>query len=462
MVPLLSEGRDECGVLSGEVVLFGGVGVNVIKLPDGFGGEALSFDEFPWALADGVGALVLITDRAFGQCGGSAEGRRETDAFETLHGGAVAGGGVGGAGGLHERGHDVHDVRGIADPAPRRGHALRPVDNEGRNDAALVGEVFVETERGVAEIGPSGAVGNFFVRGAHRGEVGAGVQNRFRSARDPVEAEGAPFVTRAVVGGEEDERVLVGAGGFELLHDAADAVVDVFHHGGVDGHAVGEVFAAGSVEGGPRGVWLAGVPVGDGVVGLDRNERKRAQFPAFVGDEADLLETIKSGGAEDVPPLAVGGEQGLGRFRGRLQREVRGGVGEVEEPRLLLGGGLADELLCVGREYIRGVEFSRGEGQLEGALGGEAFIFFGIPLVLRVAVGKTVELVEAAIRGAGGGGSADVPLAGHVGLVTAGAEDLREGGGVFRQFTVEIRNARLGRMDAGEQRGASRAAPRRV
>ena len=55
------------------------------------------------------------------------------------------------------------------------------------------------------------------------------------------------------------------------------------------GHAVGEVLAAVSIEGRPRGVWLAGVPVGDGVIGLHRHERKRAQFPAFVGDEADLL-----------------------------------------------------------------------------------------------------------------------------------------------------------------------------
>ena len=47
----MSERRDECGVLSGEVVLFGGVGVDVIKLPDGFGGEALSFDEFPHVIS---------------------------------------------------------------------------------------------------------------------------------------------------------------------------------------------------------------------------------------------------------------------------------------------------------------------------------------------------------------------------------------------------------------------------
>ena len=50
----------------------------------------------------------------------------------------------------------------------------------------------------------------------------------------------------------------------------------------------------------------------------------------------------------------------------------------------------------------------------------------------------------------------------HMFDTVKGSDYLGEGGGVFRQFTVEIRNARLGRMDAGEQRGAGRAASRRV
>ena len=96
------------------------------------------------------------------------------------------------------------------------------MDDEGGGDAAFVLVLFVETEGGVSEVGPTDVVA----------PVGFGIP-RFEFF-----TTGAVEGTGSVVGAEHDEGVVVEFLFFQVLDEAADVLVEDIDHGGVDFHAV--------------------------------------------------------------------------------------------------------------------------------------------------------------------------------------------------------------------------------
>jgi len=231
---------------------------------------------------------------------------------------------------------------------------------------------------------------------AHAGEFVAGVEDVGGAGGD-VEAPGIPLGAGSVVGTEEDEGVLELAFGFEVSEDAADVLVHAVDHGGEDGHAAGEVLAAVGWDGVPGGILLFGpaVDVGD-AIGAD--DGTGGHLPARVG-EAELLHAGEALLSDHVPALLIDLLILIDQVLGGMEREVRGVVGQVQKPRLvlLLAGGV-EERQGVVRDGVGGVEglFPGGGG----AAGGQARVLGRIPEAVE-AVDHAVEVFKAAVDGAG-------------------------------------------------------------
>ena len=262
---------------------------------------------------------------------------------------------------------------------PLLGDAVRPVGDQRRRDAALVDPVLVEAERRVGEVGPGGAVALVGVlRAGHAQDVVAEV-HRLAAAR------GAPrdhqlvdqLVDRrvqrnvlgagAVVGEEDDQRVVELAGLLERGEDPADALVHAVDLRRVDLHAAQRPGAELRVGLGLAPRRLARVALGQLPVLLEQAR----------GDELVEPRLAKRVPAGVEPALVLRDVLLVG-----MQRPVRRGVGDVLEERLvrpLLGVAL-DVLDRLVADRV-GVE--------------EAF---GMRLVLDVlvAAGQRVRVVEAA------------------------------------------------------------------
>ena len=306
----------------------------------------------------------------------------------------------------------------------------------------------------------------------HAVERGADMQVGAAGAGTTVETERAPLVAGAVVGREHDEGVREFAVPLEVGEQSADALVDVLDHRGEGGHATREILATVRGEAVPRGVRLAGESVGDGVVLLDGHERKRRQH-RLRGDEPQRLHAREALGAQDVPAAAISRHVTVDRSLRRLHGEVRRGMREVEEPRLvLLRPRLTQELEGVVGEDVGDVELAGLIGEFGRRTGGQAHVLVRIPLVVGMGLQVLVAVigVEAALDRPG---RTHVPLADHPGAVAGSLQELRDGDVVVQQVSGvggttlrrglggdEITDARFVRMQAGDERGARRTATR--
>ena len=263
------------------------------------------------------------------------------------------------------------------------------------------------------------------------------------------------FGAGSVVGGKEDEGVLDGAHGLELIEDATDFPIHPFDHGGVDFHLGGLEFLLGGrqrIPGDGAGDFVGihfgdelgvrQVPVGNhggfgrGVVGRDDAEFACAD-PAPFADEIPT-DVVAGALAGDVPG-------------GCLEREVRGGEGEVSEERLagVLGLMLAqvgDESGCVlgGRVVIR-----------PGGNGRERAIVFRVVFRAKipVVVMDHIGVIESGV-GDDLGCTHDVPFAGVIGAVTGLAQVLGEELGPCGETSDGWVHADLLGVVAGHERGA--------
>jgi hypothetical protein len=220
------------------------------------------------------------------------------------------------------------------------------------------------------------------------------------------------------------------------------------------------------------GIRLAGEAVGDGVVLLDGHERKGRQH-RVGGDEAQRLHAREALGAQDVPAPTISRHVPVDRSLRRLHGEVRRGVREVEEPRLvLLRARLAEELEGVVGEDVGDVELAGLIGEFGGRAGGQAHVLVRIPLIVGMGLQALVAVigVEAALDRPG---RTHVPLADHPGAVARLLQELGDGDVVVQQVSGvggsalrrglggdEITDARFVRMQAGDERGARRTATR--
>ena len=181
----------------------------------------------------------------------------------TLHrqnGQAVHGGRVLGRSHRNAGGHEVHQMPGLASQLCPGFDANRPVNDERRADATFMAVVFIQPPGRIAGVGPGTAVAHEGVGLAHvlegfslmqnvrsglRAQVNAnpGFGNR-RIGRCEVKAKGVPLGAGPVVAEEEDESVVQFMGLAQVLDDPAHICIQAVHHGGIGGHAMGEVGAA--------------------------------------------------------------------------------------------------------------------------------------------------------------------------------------------------------------------------
>ena len=335
--------------------------------------------------------------------------------------------------------------------------------------------VLVEAERGVAGVGPVGAVALVArLRSRQHARVvadgdRAAVQGlpRYRQA---VPAVGQDLGAAAVVGQEEDQGVVETAGFLECRHDLANAPIHAVDLGGIDLHRALEPgpFLAGNIRPGGH----ARVALGDRPVGFDQPEFDQPLAPF---------------GADRVPAGGVAAPVAGDVLRQRVQRPVGRGVGHVEEERIVAALALrvvAHEARRVLGDCVRVV--------VDGGFGVvrrrefDGFVVFGEGDRVVEAAGamnRAVEAVEAALpRPVVSRGefvvaapvahvTSDVPLPRHVGAVAGLAERLgdrhRVGGevaAVSRQPVVahHVADAGLVSVEAGQQGRTGRAAAGRV
>ena len=260
---------------------------------------------------------------------------------------------------------------------------------------------------------------------------------------------------RAVVGEENDERVVEDAVALERLQDAPDALVHAVDLRGVDLHAAQE----------PRLVIRI----------LPRRLRRiaRRQLPAAVQD-APLDEPVEALLAQPVPALVEAAAVLRDVLVVRVQRPMRRGVCHVLEERR--------------SRVVALVLVEEGDRLVADRVGveeaGRARLVLDVIVAARERVriveaagadDRAVELVEAALQRPGVGrlheARCDVPLAAHVGAVAVALQRLRDRGAAMVEVAGvafgprvvrEDAHAGLVRMESREHRCPRRAASRRV
>ena len=319
------------------------------------------------------------------------------------------------SGQFEDRRDEVDDVRGRAAKFALRADARGPVGDEGRADAALVHPGLVTSVRGVARVGEAGPEAEVGRGGAH---LGLGVVSAV--AHHDLGAG-------AVVGGEEDEGVLVGAHRLQLGDDASDLTVHAVDHGGVDGH-LRRLEAALLV--------IQRIP-GQGAVHLARAQPLdgrgegigRADFTFDGGErgagDAGLLHARVAFGAHAVPAgqilVPVFGDV----LRQGVQREVRRDEGHVMEEGLVR---------VVGRVVLEAVDgmVGRGDGGVVALLVGrdlDGHVVDGV--ALRREEVALVLHVQRAVEAAGEDRSVDMPFAAVVAAVAGRFQEFGQQPGPF-------------------------------
>ena len=268
----------------------------------------------------------------------------------------------------------------------------------------------------------------------------------------------------AVVGEEDDDRVVPLAHLLQRGPQSAEVLVDPVDHRRVDSHVAGvqPLFGGGQL-----------VPRQD--VGSFPGVARRQRCPRRDDPQRQL--TGVTAGADLVPANGVDVVVAGDVLRHRHQWGVRRRMGEVQEERLGRARCLAfaDHRDRPGGELVGQVEVVRV------AVDVDLMVVLDQPVRL-VEVGERVEdpeeSVEAALqwprmhRAVGGdiGVAAQVPLAGHHRRVAGGAQDLRRGGDVVGEFAAiagepgvvlgDVADPGRVGVDSGEQRGPGRRAHR--
>ena len=270
-----------------------------------------------------------------------------------------------------------------------------PVGDQRGSDAALMVVMFVATERRVLEERPALAA--------------EPVRVRFRRV-----AFGAPARPRlgvaAVVAEEQDQGVVQFAAFLEPRDERADGMVHAGDRRRVDRHQVVEAVFLGVRQGSP---------------GLDRFGAGR-QRPGRV-DEPHLHLAGVTLDAQGSPAREVLAAELRDLVRRRLQREVRGVVGEVEEEGFLGGPGLIDELEPVAGPEVGGIPLLRQARVVVGdRLPVEEQLRTGRARLVEAAGRRVQAAVEAAVTWRDALFLTDVPLAGHRGEVAGRLERFRD------------------------------------
>ena len=375
---------------------------------------------------------------------GAAQNRRQAAAVERRHRLPAKPRRTGGAGQLREGGEEVDDVAHLMSDRAGPDDARPGGDQRGR-DAALVVEHLVLAERRVAGVGP------------RRVDRGVGVD----AARIPLRGVVDVLAAAAVVGQEQHQRVLLRVQLAQLVEHPPDAAVHALHHGGVDGHlAVPARLVRGLLPTAADRVALGHAP-------LRLREAEVEQAP--IAPPAHLVPA-------DQVAAPIAGDV-LGR---RLQREVGGGVGEVEQERLLAGAVAVEEGDRAVAERVGGVEVGllrRERPPQAGVVAPVAIVAGRLVRRLRLAgpaeagievvaaaVDQPPVAVEAALHRQFAAPVPVVPLPGHQGAVAGGAQQLGEGDVVAAgaEAGSEVSQAHLVAVLAGEQRGAGGDAHRVV
>ena len=349
--------------------------------------------------------------------------------------------------------NDVDDVSGRVAEFTVSGDASGPGGDEGRADPAFVHPGLMTAVRGVGGAGEAGPEAEVGCGAAHGGLlIVAAVAYHNLGAG-------------AVVGGEEDKGVLVGAHGLELGDDTTDLLVHAVDHRGVDGHLRGLEAALLGGERVPRqrAVHLVRTELGDRI----REGVGRADF-TFEGRERRVRETEfpLAGMARDAQGFPAGEilVAILGDVFGQgVEREVWGDERDVVEERLVL---------VVSRMVLEAVDgvVGRGDGRVIAFLVGR---YLHRDVVDRVTLGAEevalVAHVERAVEAAGEDRSVDMPLAAVVIAIACGLQVIGKQAGPGLADTLaaaadtrERVAVNLLRVVTREQRGAGRPAARGV
>ena len=238
--------------------------------------------------------------------------------------------------GFDHRRHDVNQVPRLFFelPGARLGNAGRPVRDERRGHASFVSEVLVAAERRIGECRP-----------IHAQEHG-GVRPSGRFAFEP--PPWPRLGVAAVIGHEQDERVLQFPALLETIHQRPDGAVHAMHGGGVDGHDVVE----------PLPLALAhAVPGG-------RIRRTLRQWPAAV-DEAHAQLPLVARLAQLVPARREFPAEPRDVLLRRHEREVRRIVRQIQEERLFGLPGLVEEAQAELRPQVRAVPVTAEFGRIQ-------------------------------------------------------------------------------------------------
>ena len=296
VVPLGDHRFHALGMLGGEVVEFGAVIGEVVEFPTAHFGRG----DLPVAGAEGAVFREVEVEGIVGLAFFVGEDGEEGFSDEGIDGAIAYFVWVRSISDFQGGGHEVNEVGGLVGGGAGLGFekVSWAVDDEGGGDASFVLVLFVESEGGVAEVGPADVVA----------PVGFGVPGFELFATGAVEGAGS------VVGAEYDEGIIVEAFCFEVGDEATDVLVEDINHGGVDFHAVFfPLFVSGRKT----------VPGGD-VRGAGR------ELP-LGGEEAGLELFLVASLAEDIPAFGVFSFVFFDFGLGRLERVVGGVVGAVEE-----------------------------------------------------------------------------------------------------------------------------------
>jgi hypothetical protein len=282
---------------------------------------------------------VLPEERALGDRGFGVPAQFRDEAVTS------EGGGSRGSGRLGDRREDIDDVLRRVDDLACGDAAGRPRDDQGGRDTAFVHPLLVEPEGRVREVRPGAPVAREGVLGARFDVARIADAHGTRVARfgrgdvrreEP--SDGELLGLGAVVGEEQDQRVVAHPEGVELVEDLAHATVQCHDLGGVHLHAA--LLPLGVLDVGPRGfvrvAWCRVEGGGEDPEGLLPGEPRLTRV---------------------VPSRRVAPALSVDVVGGGLQRPVGCRVGEMEEERPVLG-------MCVGDESDRATGQCRREVEL--------------------------------------------------------------------------------------------------
>ena len=176
--------------------------------------------------------------------------------------------------------------------------------------------MFVEAERGAADIGPAGAVVVVGSGLSHAGEFVGGVDAIVRAAA-AVESEFVPFGAGSVVREKEQKRVFQLSVVAQRFDKASDVAVHDVDHGRIDGHAARQVVPLFFRE------LFPGRHRPYAVDELACRHYTPSGGLLLVGQQAQTAQTRLPLLPDRIPAFQIDLHVMIDAFAGRLQREMR-------------------------------------------------------------------------------------------------------------------------------------------